>query len=91
MYNFTLAKRVEFNSNPAKQLDAILHEPLPPQAEFVGENQYGTLYKVTLPASVWALAIRSAEGICVGYYHSPYEADAEIREALNAKPKKAKV
>lgn len=91
MYNFTLAKRVEVNSNPAKQLDAILHEPLPPQAEFVGESAYGTLFKVTLPASVWALAIRSAEGICVGYYHAPIDADSDIREALNAKPKKAKV
>ena len=91
MYNFTLAKRVETNSIWAKQLDAILNEPLPPQAEYIGSSKHGELFKVTLPASVWALAIKSDEGITVGYYHAPYDADAEIREAQNAKPKKAKV
>ena len=90
MYSFKNAKRVETNSVWSRQLDAILNEPLPAQATYEGANKHGSWFRVQLPASVWALAVRSDEGITVGYYHSPAEADSELREALNAKPKKIK-
>jgi hypothetical protein len=90
MYNFKSAKRVETNSIWSNQLDAILKDPLPTRATFEGTNKHGSWFRVQLPASVWALAVRSNEGITVGYYHSPADADSELREALNAKPKKIK-
>jgi hypothetical protein len=90
MYNFKKAERVETNSIWSKQLDAILNEPLPARATFEGANKHGDWFKVQLPASVWALAVRSDEGITVGYYHSPAVADSELREALNAKSQKTK-
>jgi hypothetical protein len=88
MYNFKTALRVETNNNPANQLAATLHEPLPAQAAFAGNNKHGDWFRVELPASVWALAVKSDEGITVGYYHSPAAADDELKEALSAKSKK---
>lgn len=90
MYSFKYAVRTETNSNWTKSLSSILVEPLPPRATFEGENKFGSWFKVTLPASVWALAVRSAEGITVGVYHSPHDADLELKEALNVSPKKSK-
>ena len=89
MYNFKTAKRVETNSIWANQLDAVLkQDPMPARVTFEGSNRHGDWYSVALPASVWALAIKSDEGITVGYYHSPFEMDCELRKALNANPKK---
>jgi hypothetical protein len=89
MYNFKSALRVETNSTWANQLDAVLkQDPLPTRARYEGSNKHGDWYSVVLPASVWALAIKSDEGITVGYYHSPAELDDELRKALNANPKK---
>jgi hypothetical protein len=48
-------------------------------------------YKLQLPASVWALAVRSAEGTVVGIYHSPYLAELELKEALNGSQEKTEV
>lgn len=89
MYNFKTALRVETNSVWAKQLDAVLTQnPMPTRATYEGSNKHGDWYSVVLPASVWALAIKSDEGITVGYYHSPAELDDELRKALNANPRK---
>jgi hypothetical protein len=89
MYTFKTARRVETNSIWANQLDAVLNQdPRPASVNFEGSNKHGDWYSVTLPASVWALAIKSDEGITVGYYHSPAELDDELRKALNANPKK---
>jgi hypothetical protein len=90
MYSFKHAVRTETENNWTKQLSSVLIEPLPPRATFEGENKFGSWFKVTLPASVWALAVRSAEGITVGVYHSPHDADLELKEALNVSPKKSK-
>lgn len=89
MYSFKHAVRTETNNNWTGQLSAIL-DPLSPRASFEGENKHGSWFKVTLPASVWALAIRSDEGVTVGVYHSPHDADLELKEALNVSPKKSK-
>lgn len=89
MYNFKTALRVETNSIWANQLDAVLsQDPQPARVNFEGSNKHGDWYSVALPASVWALAIKSDEGITVGYYHSPADLGDELREALNVKPKK---
>ena len=92
MYNFKNARRVETNSIWANQLDAVLkQDPMPARVSYEGSNKHGDWYSVVLPASVWALAIKSDEGITVGYYHSPAELDFELGKALNAKPKKSAV
>jgi hypothetical protein len=91
MYIFKTALRVETNNNPAKQLGAILKEPLPAQAAFAGSDKHGDWYRVALPASVWAIAIKSDDDITVGYYHSPASADEELKEALNVKTKRRSV
>lgn len=92
MYKFKEAIRVETNSNWANQLDVVLRrDPLPTQATFEGSNKHGDWYSVVLPASVWALAVKSNEGISVGYYHSPAVLDLELRKALNANHKKLAV
>ena len=91
MYNFKHAERVETNSIWSRQLDAILNEPLPARATYEGANKHGDWFKVQLPASVWALAIKSDEGITVGYYHSPNELGIELGKALNANHKKRAV
>jgi hypothetical protein len=89
MYNFKTALRVETNSVWANQLDAVLkQDPLPTRATYEGSNTHGDWYSVVLPASVWALAIKSDEGVTVGYYHSPAVMDLELRKALNANHKK---
>ena len=89
MYKFKNAVRVETDNNWSRQISALLDEPLPPQATFEGENAHGKWFKLQLPASVWALAVRSAEGTTVGVYHSPYLAALELKEALDV-PKKNK-
>lgn len=89
MYKFKHAVRVEANNNWSKQLTAILAEPLPPRVSFEGTNQHGSWFRVELPASVWALAIRSDSGTSVGVYHSPWLLDQELKEALNVPSKKA--
>ena len=92
MYNFKTALRTETNTVWANQLDAVLkQDPLPTRATFEGSNKHGDWYSVVLPASVWALAIKSDEGITVGYYHSPAVLDLELRKALNAKRQKQAV
>lgn len=90
MYSFKYAVRTETDNNWSSQMSAILQEPLPPQATFEGENNFGSWFKVTLPASVWALVVRSDEGVTAGIYHSPYDAGLELKEALNVSPKKSK-
>ncbi len=91
MYSFKHAVRVETDNNWSRQLSAILQEPLPPQATFEGENVHGKWFKVKLPASVWALAVKTDSSTTVGVYHSPYAADFELKEALNGSQKKTKV
>jgi hypothetical protein len=89
MYNFKTARRVETNSIWANQLDAVLkQDPMPARVTFEGSNKHGDWYSVVLPASVWALAIKSDEGITVGYYHSPNELGIELGKALNANHRK---
>ena len=82
MYNFKNAVRVETDNNWSRQISALLDKPLPPHATFEGESVHGMWYRLQLPASVWALAVRSAEGTTVGVYHSPYLAELELKEAL---------
>jgi hypothetical protein len=91
MYSFKYAVRTETDNNWSNQISAILQEPLPPQATFEGKNSFGSWFKVTLPASVWALVVRSKENVTVGVFHSPHDADLELKEALNVSPKKSKV
>ena len=91
MYNFKNAVREETDNKWSRQISALLDKPLPPHATFEGESVHGMWYKLQLPASVWALAVRSAEGTVVGIYHSPYLAGLELKEALNGSQEKAKV
>ena len=91
MYNFKHAVRVEADNNWTKQLSAILQEPLPARVTYSGVNELGKWYTIQLPASVWALAVRSAEGTVVGIYHSPYLAELELKEALNGSQEKTEV
>jgi hypothetical protein len=92
MYNFKTALRVETNTVWAKQLDAVLlQDPVPTRVSYEGSNKHGDWFTVVLPASVWALAVKSDEGITVGYYHSPFDMDLELRKALNANHKKQAV
>lgn len=89
MYSFKTAKRVETNTIWANQLNALLErDELPGHVTDLGINKHGHWYKANLPASVYALAVKSEEGITVGYYHSPANLDDELKEALNVKPKK---
>ncbi len=90
MYQFKHAVRIETDNNWTREISAILQEPLPPRATFEGQNDHGSWFKVTLPASVIALVVRSATGVSAGVYHSPYNADLELKEALNASSKKSK-
>jgi len=84
MYKFKNALRTETNNNPANQLSAILKEPLPAHALHAGSNEHGDWFRIQLPASVWALAVKSDDGITVGFYHSPALADLELKEAFDA-------
>ena len=89
MYSFKTAKRVETNTIWALQLNAVLEkDDLPDHVTALGENKHGRWFKANLPASVYALAVKSDEGITVGYFHSPADLEDELKEAPNVKPKK---
>lgn len=86
MYSFKKAVRVEVNNTWTRSISQILEDPLPSYAKKVGFNQHGYWFKVELPASVWALVVESDEGVTAAVYHSPKDADAELKEALNDLP-----
>jgi len=91
MYSFKHAVRVETDNNWSRQMSALLQEPLPARVTYSGINELGKWFTIQLPASVWALAVISDEGISVGVYHSPATLEFELKEALNGSQKKTKV
>ncbi len=91
MYEFEYAVRVEADNNWSRQISTLFRSPLPTHVEHVGNDAHGSWYKVTLPASVWALAISSNTGTAVGVYHSPSALENELRKASHAAPKKIKI
>lgn len=91
MYSFKHAVRVETDNNWSRQVSAILKEPLPSNVTYLGENVHGSWFKLQLPASVWALAVRSNLTTSVGVYHSPAVLEFELGKALNVSSKKTKV
>jgi hypothetical protein len=90
MYSFRHAVRVETDNNWSRQVSTLFRDPLPTHVEHVGDNVHGSWFKITLPASVWALAVNSERGTSVGVYHSPAVLEFELRKALNADSKKTK-
>jgi hypothetical protein len=90
MYSFRHAVRVETDNNWSRQVSTLFRDPLPTHVEHVGDNGHGSWFKITLPASVWALAVNSERGTSVGVYHSPAILELELRKALHADSKKTK-
>lgn len=86
MHIFKYAKRVEVDNNYSMQVASILREPLPERVSFAGTNKDGKWYEVRLPASTWALAVRSSTTTTVGIYHSPALLKQELKEANVAEP-----
>jgi hypothetical protein len=93
MYRFKRAVRVETNNGWTYGIQQTLTDPaqpLPLHVRPLGETKHGFWYRFELPASVWALVVKSDEGITAGIYHSPAAADDELKEVFDvAKPAKA--
>lgn len=77
---FSKAERREQDSYHAIALLDLAHrDPRPDHVEKVAEG----IFIAALPASVWAIAIRSVNHDTVWYYHSPADRDLDMKEYLN--------
>ena len=91
MYQFKYAKRTELNSFWSGELMSYLTKNdlslgwvnPPANAELVIRQDPDRWYRVSLPAGVIALAFKGPQGHQVGYYHSPSEAELELKAIIN--------